>query len=57
MTQHMTADHNLIFLSAAEQGRMIRHRAISPVDLEQVYLDRIHKKALGHEIGVTRSGW
>ncbi len=56
MTQHMTTDHNLIFLSAAERGRMIRHRAISPVDLEQVYLDRIHKKALGHEIGVTRSG-
>lgn len=37
----MTIDRNLFFLSAAEQGRMIRDRTISPVDLVQAYLDRI----------------
>jgi aspartyl-tRNA(Asn)/glutamyl-tRNA(Gln) amidotransferase subunit A len=37
----MTIDRNLVFLSAAEQGRMIRDRTISPVDLVQAYLDRI----------------
>jgi len=37
----MTSDRNLAFLSAAEQGRMIRSRKLSPVDLVQSYLDRI----------------
>ena len=37
----MTIDRNLAFLSAAEQGRMIRSRKLSPVDLVQSYLDRI----------------
>ena len=37
----MTGDRNLVFLSAAEQGRVIRDRILSSVDLVQAYLDRI----------------
>jgi aspartyl-tRNA(Asn)/glutamyl-tRNA(Gln) amidotransferase subunit A len=37
----MTVDRDLVFLSAAEQGRMIRERTLSPVDLVQAYLERI----------------
>jgi aspartyl-tRNA(Asn)/glutamyl-tRNA(Gln) amidotransferase subunit A len=39
----MTTDQNLVFLSAAEQGRMIHDRTLAPGDLVQAYLDRIHK--------------
>jgi aspartyl-tRNA(Asn)/glutamyl-tRNA(Gln) amidotransferase subunit A len=39
----MTNDRNLVFLSAAEQGRLIRERSVSPVDLVQACLERIHR--------------
>lgn len=36
-------DENLAFVSVAEQGRMIRDRRISPLELVDVYLDRIDR--------------
>lgn len=38
----MTAD-DLVFLTAAEQGRRIRRRELSPVELTRAYLDRIER--------------
>lgn len=39
----MSSDNDLAFLSAAEQGRLIKARRISPVDLVRTCLDRIER--------------
>jgi aspartyl-tRNA(Asn)/glutamyl-tRNA(Gln) amidotransferase subunit A len=39
----MSSDTELHFLSAREQGTLIRTRRISPVELTRVYLDRIRR--------------
>src|SRR5689334_1299718 len=40
---HMPGTNEIIFLSAAEQGRLIRERKLSPVELVQACLDRIDR--------------
>lgn len=37
------ADESLAFLAAAEQGRLVRDRKISPVELTELYLRRIER--------------
>ncbi|ELR96221.1 amidase [Gloeocapsa sp. PCC 73106] len=39
----MTTDQELAFTSAVEQGQLIRRGEISPLELVQLYLDRIEK--------------
>ncbi len=39
----MGIDADLHFLSAIEQGELIRRRQISPVDLARAYLERIDR--------------
>ena len=39
----MPGNDDLVFLSAAEQGRLIRSRKLSPVELVRAYLDRIER--------------
>ena len=39
----MSSHNDLAFLSAAEQGELIKRRAISPVDLVRNCLDRIER--------------
>ena len=46
----MPGNEELVFLSAAEQGRLMRDRKLSPVELVRAYLDRI-----GRYDGVLRA--
>ena len=39
----MPGNEELVFLSAAEQGRLMRGRKLSPVELVRAYLERIER--------------
>ena len=39
----MSGNEELVFLSAAEQGRLLRARKLSPVELTRAYLGRIER--------------
>ena len=39
----MSGNEELAFLSAAEQGRLMRGRKLSPVELVRAYLERIER--------------
>ncbi len=39
----MTGNEELVYLSAAEQGRLMRSRKLSPVELVRAYLERIER--------------
>ena len=39
----MSTSHELVYLSAAQQGRLMREQKLSPVELTQAYIDRIER--------------
>ena len=39
----MSVDEDVLFLTVAELGPLIRRRQVSPVELTEAYLDRIRR--------------